>query len=60
MLKAVKATAIDVLILSHVNAILKACVLYIIQNIKQAKAQESLQYPQSPESPSLPEFPSRI
>lgn len=60
MLKAVKATVIDVLVLSHVNAIVKGCVLFIIQKLKLAKAQDSLQYPQYPESPSFPEFPSRI
>jgi hypothetical protein len=60
MLKAVKATVIDVLVLSHVNAIVKACVLYIIQKLKKAKAEESLQYAKSPETPSFPEFPSRV
>ncbi len=48
MFKAVKAVVIDVMILSHLNAFVKACIFYLIQKHKLERA------------PDTPEFPGSI
>lgn len=42
MFKAVKAAVIDVMVLSHVNAFVKACIFYLIQKYKIEMAPDNL------------------
>lgn len=47
MLKAIKAVVIDVMILSHINAFVKACIFYLIQKHKLENAPDTPAFPDS-------------
>lgn len=47
MLKAIKAVVIDVMILSHINAFVKACIFYLIQKHKLENEPDTSAFPDS-------------
>jgi hypothetical protein len=52
MFKAVKAVVIDVMVLSHFNAFVKACIFYVIQKYKVGKEPDSLDYQDEKDIPN--------